>query len=147
LKQQERFDVVALWNVFEHLPDPVASMKMFHELLRPGGVVIVKVPDARVLTLKPNLLQWLWRNLYIHRFFPLHAHMHIVHLTPESFGKLAEATGYGQPMIDDYISPEERPTRNWRQALRHRWHIALKLPYNFVAIAVALANLPNTPPT
>jgi 2-polyprenyl-3-methyl-5-hydroxy-6-metoxy-1,4-benzoquinol methylase len=141
LKQQEPFDVVALWNVFEHLPDPVASMKMFRELLRPGGAVVIKVPDARVLTLKPNLLQRLWLNLYIHRFFPLHAHMHIVHLTPESFGELARSTGYDMPQVFDDITPAERPTRNWRQALRHRWHIALHLPYNFVAIAVVADRL------
>jgi hypothetical protein len=70
--------------------------------------------------------------------------MHILNLTPECLGSLAHATGYGKPIVDDYISPEERPTRNWRQALRHRWHIALKLPYNFVAITEALENSPHT---
>lgn len=145
LRGQEHFDVVALWNVFEHLPDPVGSLKMFHQLLRPGGAVVVKVPDARALTMKPNFLQQLWHNIYIHRFYPLHAHMHIVHLTPESFTQMAHQAGFEITTIHDHISAAERPTRNWRQALRHRWHIALGLPYNFVAIAIALANLPDLP--
>lgn len=135
LRNGEKFDVVALWNVFEHLPDPVGDLKLFHQLLRPGGVVIIKVPDARVLTLKPNLLQRTWLNLYIHRYFPLHAHMHIVHLTPETFSGMAEKAGFEKPIIHDGISVDERPIRNWRQRARHHWHISLKLPYNFVALA------------
>ena len=135
LQAGEKFDVVALWNVFEHLPDPVGDLKLFHQLLRPGGAVIIKVPDARVLTLQPNLLQKTWLNLYIHRYFPLHAHMHIVHLTPDTFEKMAIKAGFESPVVDDFTAPQERPIRNWRQSLRHRWHIALNLPYNFVAIA------------
>jgi hypothetical protein len=61
--------------------------------------------------------------------------MHIVHLTPDTFSKMAIKAGFEAPVIDDFTAAQERPTRNWRQALRHRWHIALGLPYNFVAIA------------
>ena len=48
------FDAVTLWDVLEHVPDPVGALRQCRELLRPGGHVFVNVPDigslqARVL--------------------------------------------------------------------------------------------------
>ncbi len=138
LKNSGPFDAVTLWNVFEHLPDPLGSLRQFHELLRPGGVVMIKVPDARALMRPRTPGQRLWHRTYLRKYFPLHAHMHIVHLTPDTFARMAQMTGFAPPVIHDHIPAEERPTRNWRQALRHRMHIALRLPYNFVAIAAKI---------
>ena len=42
----ERFDVVTLLNVLEHLADPVAVMRELQErVLKPGGVLVVEVPN------------------------------------------------------------------------------------------------------
>jgi len=38
------FDVVALMDVIEHMPDPVGSIRRCAELLRPGGVVMIQTP-------------------------------------------------------------------------------------------------------
>ena len=48
------FDVITLWDVIEHTPDPSAVLARCHRLLRPGGVLVVNYPDigswlARVL--------------------------------------------------------------------------------------------------
>lgn len=40
------FDVITMWHVLEHLPDPVGSLKAASELLKPGGAIVVAVPDA-----------------------------------------------------------------------------------------------------
>jgi SAM-dependent methyltransferase len=39
------FDVVTLWDVIEHTPDPRAVLNKCRELLKPGGVLIVNYPD------------------------------------------------------------------------------------------------------
>lgn len=39
------FDVVTLFNVLEHVPDPERTLKMVWSLLASGGVVVVKVPN------------------------------------------------------------------------------------------------------
>jgi 2-polyprenyl-3-methyl-5-hydroxy-6-metoxy-1,4-benzoquinol methylase len=136
LLEKGPYDAVALWNVFEHLPDPVGMLRQFNKLLRPGGAVIIKVPDGRAISMKPRTFGGrLWQQEYLRKYFPIHAHMHLVHLTPESFAKMAKLAGFGQPAIHDSTPTPERPTRNLRQALRHRMHIAMQLPYNFVAIA------------
>jgi SAM-dependent methyltransferase len=48
------FDVVTLWDVIEHTPNPRAVLDRCRELLKPGGLLIVNYPDigswiARVL--------------------------------------------------------------------------------------------------
>jgi SAM-dependent methyltransferase len=48
------FDAVTLWDVLEHVPDPLAMLKKCGDLLRPGGHLFLNVPDldsieARVL--------------------------------------------------------------------------------------------------
>lgn len=40
----EPYDVVTLWDVIEHLPDPMAMLRESQRLLRPGGVVFFKTP-------------------------------------------------------------------------------------------------------
>lgn len=47
------FDVVTLWNVLEHLPDPLSALKTTHRLLKPGGLLVLNTPnldslDARI---------------------------------------------------------------------------------------------------
>ncbi len=42
-------DVVTLFHVLEHLPDPMQAMAHIHRGLRPGGLLVIEVP---------NILQW-----------------------------------------------------------------------------------------
>jgi len=39
------FDAVRLWHVLEHVPEPLTTLQLAHRLLRPGGVLIIGVPD------------------------------------------------------------------------------------------------------
>src|SRR4029077_6850522 len=41
----ERFDAIVSNQVFEHLQDPVRIGKMLFGLLRPGGVILIDVPN------------------------------------------------------------------------------------------------------
>lgn len=42
------FDAVALLNVLDQAPDPVALLRTAREALRPGGRLLVRVPNARL---------------------------------------------------------------------------------------------------
>ena len=49
-----RFDVITLWDVLEHVVDPMNFIRRCRDLLKPGGYVFLNVPDldsfeARVL--------------------------------------------------------------------------------------------------
>jgi len=41
----ESFDEVLIWHVLEHIPNPRQTLSEIHRILRPGGVLIVAVPN------------------------------------------------------------------------------------------------------
>jgi SAM-dependent methyltransferase len=40
------FDVVTLWDVLEHLHDPAGSLSEIYRVLKPDGLVVIRVPNA-----------------------------------------------------------------------------------------------------
>ena len=44
---KERFDIVTLFDVIEHVPQPVETMRVVRQLLRPGGLVLVFESELR----------------------------------------------------------------------------------------------------
>jgi SAM-dependent methyltransferase len=43
--ENEYFDVVTLWDVLEHLHDPVGSLHEIHRILKPDGLLVIRVPN------------------------------------------------------------------------------------------------------
>ena len=43
---ETNFDVITLWEVIEHLPDPVEQLRALHERLRQGGVLMLSTPNT-----------------------------------------------------------------------------------------------------
>lgn len=41
----DQFDVVTLWDVLEHTPDPLATLQAVVRALKPGGVALLRVPN------------------------------------------------------------------------------------------------------
>lgn len=41
------FDLITLWDVLEHLPDPAASLKKIQRLLKPGGWLVLSLPNTK----------------------------------------------------------------------------------------------------
>lgn len=39
------FDVITLWDVLEHMPDPAKVLLVCFDLLKPGGILVIKCPD------------------------------------------------------------------------------------------------------
>jgi dolichyl-phosphate beta-glucosyltransferase len=60
------FDAVALFHVFEHLPDPHDALARVKELLRPGGIVVIITPDTE------SVLCWISGDRWVSYKFPEH---------------------------------------------------------------------------
>ena len=42
----ESFDVVTLWDVWEHVHEPLPFLKMCADLVAPGGLLVIAIPNA-----------------------------------------------------------------------------------------------------
>jgi len=49
LPAEERYDVITLWGVLEHVPDPLLTMQHVHAHLNPGGMTWVMTPNTNAL--------------------------------------------------------------------------------------------------
>jgi len=63
------FDVVTMWQVLEHLPHPLATLKEVHRILKPGGLLATSTPDIEGKMAKFFRRKW-WnlRRLHINQF-------------------------------------------------------------------------------
>ena len=52
------FDAITLWDVLEHVPDPLAMLHRCRTLLRPGGYIFLNVPDLD--SIQARLLKNRW---------------------------------------------------------------------------------------
>jgi 2-polyprenyl-3-methyl-5-hydroxy-6-metoxy-1,4-benzoquinol methylase len=57
---QAHFDVVTMWDVIEHLPDPRAALERVHGLLKPEGLVVVHTIDIESLFARVMGARWPW---------------------------------------------------------------------------------------
>ena len=77
------FDAVTLWQVLEHIGDPVSMLRRAHDLLRPGGLLIASVPNIEGLS--AVLTRERWWGLDVPR--------HLVHYTPATLRRVVSASG------------------------------------------------------
>jgi SAM-dependent methyltransferase len=83
------FDLVTLWHVLEHDPDPVGVLGRAGRLLRPGGVLAAEVPHSAGLIARLCGRSWLGWDLP----------RHLVHFTPASLGRAARAAGLARVQV------------------------------------------------
>jgi len=68
------FDEIVIWHVLEHLPDPRATLEEAFRILRPGGRLIVAVPNFSSLQARWAGADWFHLDLPRHLYhFPLSA--------------------------------------------------------------------------
>jgi 2-polyprenyl-3-methyl-5-hydroxy-6-metoxy-1,4-benzoquinol methylase len=65
----ERYDVVTLWDVIEHLDDPAAELAQTYGLLRPGGFLAVHTMDIDSVVARLLGRRWPWlMDMHLHYF-------------------------------------------------------------------------------
>lgn len=62
------FDLVTLWDVIEHVTAPVATLRLCHEALRPGGTLAVHTMDAGSPAARLLGRRWPWL-MEMHLFY------------------------------------------------------------------------------
>lgn len=79
------FHAVSLWNVLEHLHQPVDTLKEIHRILLPGGSLLLRVPDVG-----SRQARLFGDNWYPAQHVPHHLHL----FSSETLRRLLERTGF-----------------------------------------------------
>jgi len=66
--QEESFDVITLWDVIEHTPDPKSVLERCSKLLKKGGLLAVNYPDAGSWITRLMGQKWVF-YLSVHYFY------------------------------------------------------------------------------
>jgi SAM-dependent methyltransferase len=65
------FDVVTMVGVFEHVPNPLATLAEIVRVLRPGGILVVQVPNANFNLLRGRIRpSWFYVGTHLTNFPP-----------------------------------------------------------------------------
>ena len=59
-KLGEPYDVVALFHVIEHVPDPIGFLELSRKLTTPGGILLLKTPNVTSLIARITGKTWQW---------------------------------------------------------------------------------------
>ena len=82
------FDAVTLWDVLEHLHDPLASLRELRRLLHPGGALFVRVPNA------DSYVARIWGRYWVGYDLP----RHMTVFTPRTLLRALARTGFDWPL-------------------------------------------------
>jgi 2-polyprenyl-3-methyl-5-hydroxy-6-metoxy-1,4-benzoquinol methylase len=91
-----KFDVVTFWDSLEHLPNPRAILQDAGRLLRPGGIVLIGLPNFGGYQARHFGEDW----------FGLSLPHHFYHYTSETLTKLLEKCGLHVRVMEDRTGAE-----------------------------------------
>lgn len=86
------FDVVTLWHVLEHMQNPILNLREVHRILKPGGLLVVAVPnvDNRIMQLTYRIVK---RRRY-RLFIPREKELHLFHFSSKTLVKTLSKAGF-----------------------------------------------------
>lgn len=80
----DSYDLISLWEVLEHLPDPGNMLAEARRVLNPEGLLLILVPNVKSLVTR----------LLHEKSNTFGGHSHLNHFGPETLSALLERTGF-----------------------------------------------------
>jgi SAM-dependent methyltransferase len=99
-------DGVVLWHSLEHLDDPATALRGIASWLRPGGLVVVAIPNLDGLQARIGGDRWFGQDVPRHR----------THFTPDGARALLERSGFRVARIRQVLI-EQNPLGMWQTLL------------------------------
>lgn len=79
-----KYDMVVGWMVIEHLHDPVAVLKKLYQLTKPGGYLVISIPNAGSIE----------RRLFKSAWYANHIPNHLYHFDTKTIKLILGKTGW-----------------------------------------------------
>lgn len=86
-----RFDLVGAFHVLEHVWEPEAFLSTCSALLRPGGLLVLEVPNFAAAMANRHPVRWVGPNM----------NDHVFHYTPSTLNTLVTRSGFHVETIDE----------------------------------------------
>lgn len=83
LDNQEKFDIITLFHVLEHLPDPQSALEKIKNHLKKDGILVMEVPNIESFLAKKHGLSW--------KFIALE---HLWYFSPTTIKNLLQESGF-----------------------------------------------------
>jgi 2-polyprenyl-3-methyl-5-hydroxy-6-metoxy-1,4-benzoquinol methylase len=125
----ERFDVITLWDVIEHVTQPTELLGSIHRLLKPNGLLLVNYPDFG---------SWMARMLG--QRWPFLLSVHLLYYTRATITLQLQRAGF-KPVR---IQPHFQSLKLGYVLKRMGPYVALSRPIRSIIEGVGLGNLPVT---
>jgi 2-polyprenyl-3-methyl-5-hydroxy-6-metoxy-1,4-benzoquinol methylase len=98
--QSEFFEAITCFHVLEHIDEPVSSIKKATQLLKPGGILVLEVPNISSGGFK----------LFKKKWYPLDIPVHINHFSLAVLQRILDNVGGNQILQVDYFSHRHSPS-------------------------------------
>ncbi len=85
-------DVVVAWHALEHIAEPAGVLERLHGALRPGGLLLIEVPNIESAAARAQGAAWFHLDL---------AH-HVGHYAPSTLSDLLRRTGFIPMQVDTF---------------------------------------------
>jgi 2-polyprenyl-3-methyl-5-hydroxy-6-metoxy-1,4-benzoquinol methylase len=112
------YDAIILWHVAEHMHDPTDLLVSIGRLLRPGGVLMIGVPNFGSPEARLGRAAW----------FHLDVPRHLFHFTPETLQRLLAEADL-QPRKVAFLAPEY-DLFSFVQTAQNRMDLPMNLLYD-----------------
>jgi len=107
---QEFFDVVTLWHVLEHVREPARYLAEIRRVIRPGGLLVIAVPNVDDLLMQAAYR--IVRGRPLRLFSKEDREIHLYHFSARTIGMYLERFGFSAIRIGpDYGIVE--PGKKW----------------------------------
>ena len=126
----QSFDVITLWQVLEHLPEPDKYLAEMHRLLKKDGILVLSVPNINSLQAGLGGRRWFHLDLPRHRW----------QFVPETVLKMLDKTGFHLKEIK-HFSLEYNPF-GWWQTILNLLGCEMNFAYKFLKRGVVQKEYP-----
>ena len=92
----KQFDVVTMWHVLEHLFDPSGVLSEVHRILKPGGILMLEVPNFDSFA----------SSLFGKHWFTLEVPRHLYHFTPQTLSAMLAKNGLSLRKLRGVPAPQ-----------------------------------------